>query len=340
MNFKSLACAVAAVFLAAAGASTQVLAAGTDGLAGLQAKVNESAKRAGVPAPDVRDALAGKGEAKEKSDGEKARADQLSRMPRIERIVAVPTNAVRAVEGSDGKILYLVDGGRFALVGTMVDVWHRKKLETIEDVEDAVSHINLNRMGFDLARTNHVTVGTGGEHVTLFVDPRCGWCHKLLEEVAEDEELFRKYTFDIVVVAVLGDDSRRLAERLHCAKETNQKKKFEALLAGRSGITKLEENPSCDRAILKTTELQQHALDINAVPMVVSPDHRFVRGKPESLRAFLDVEEAKLARERARAEEQAKLKRAEKELASGGTDGVAGKKRVPLRPEAEVKKAE
>lgn len=313
------------------------------GLQILQQKVNASAEKLGIPAPDVRKELMGGKEEKEqeakKVRGQGSNPLTLSSLPKIDRIVAIPANTVRAIEGRDGRVLYLVDNGRFALVGTMVDIWNRKKLSSLDEIEDAVNHIDLTRMGFDLEKTNHIKIGNVGNvgkrdsnesPVTIFVDPRCGWCHRLLKEIQSSPDLLEKYAFNIVVVSVLGDESKALAKRLVCAKESKEskegidsRKKFQALVEGRSGL--MDENllpqipkSECEaraKKVLRNTELQQHALDINSVPFVISSDKRFVRGKPQDLRAFLDEKEAMKAMERSREAQRAALRKAEKELA-------------------------
>lgn len=324
------------------------------GLQILQQKVNASAEKLGIPAPDVRKELMGGKEEKEQ-EAKKVRGQgtnpspslspspsnplTLSSLPKIDRIVAIPANTVRAIEGRDGRVLYLVDNGRFALVGTMVDIWNRKKLSSLDEIEDAVNHIDLTRMGFDVEKTNHIKIGNVGKRdsnespVTIFVDPRCGWCHRLLKEIQSSPDLLEKYAFNIVVVSVLGDESKALAKRLVCAKESKEgkenkegidsRKKFQALVEGRSGL--MDENllpqiskSECEaraKKVLRNTELQQHALDINSVPFVISSDKRFVRGKPQDLRAFLDENEAMKAMERSREAQRAALRKAEKELA-------------------------
>lgn len=320
INTKKLTAAAAGVLLALTASVAAVQAAGLDDL---QKKVNESAAKAGVKAPDVRAELAGKA----KAETDEVKAGDL---PRIKRIVAMPANVIRAIEGRDGKVMYMIDNGRFALIGNMVDVWNRKSLMMLDAVDDAINHIDLQRMGFDLKKTNHITVGTGARRVTLFVDPRCGWCHRLMKEMQDDQAIFKDYTFDIVIVGLLGDESKALAERLACTTETDQMKKFNALVEGRAGVMALPENKGCNKQVLKDTELQRHAMDIQSVPLVITPDKRFARGKPENLRAFLDVNEAKLAKERAEKAQQAALKKAEKDLAKD-PDAKPERKRIPLR---------
>ena len=164
-----------------------------------------------------------------------------------------------------------------------------------------------------------------GGFLNLVIAPAC-WV-QLLEEINDDSAYLKDFTFDIVILKVLGDDSGVLAEKLACARTSNQMEKFKALLGGGEAINKLEQVDKCNRRIVKDTEVQRLALNINSVPMVITHDKRFVRGKPSDLRLFLDPEEAERAREREEAQQRQLLKDAAEALMAGPEE--AG--RVPLK---------
>ena len=333
MKLTKLSILTAAAFM---GLATMNLSYAAGGLDALQAKVNAEAQKAGIKAPDVKKELAEKAEAEHADEDSEKRPTDITKFARVEKMISMNVNNVRAVQYADGRIAYILDDGRFALTGTMIDVWNRRKIESLSELADAVSHIDLQRIGFELEKTNHITVGTGGERVKVFVDPRCGYCHQVLKEISENSDL-KKYTFDIVIVKILGEGSGVLAEKLACAKTTNQMEKFKALVAGKKAIDELEQVEKCDRTVLNDTELQRNALNIQGVPFIVSSDKRFVRGKPQSLRAFLDVNEAKLERERQENAQKAALKKAADDMASddpsrGGAKRLKDdRKRIPLR---------
>lgn len=271
-RFRMTALAVAAALLA----SSPLSAAGLDDL---QAKVDTAAREAGVPAPDVRKELAADAAQKKTTD---------KKVAPITKIVAIDTDTLRAIQSDDGRIMYVLDNGRFAFVGKMIDVWERKELNTIADIENAVNHIRLEKLGFSLDKVNHFSVGSGEKHITAFVDPQCGWCHKLMQEVSANPELFKTYTFDFVVVPVLGPRSEKLAKRLYCAKDADDGTKFRLMLGGASSVESLEEDPSCDTAVYEQTRVIAGAIGVQSVPMVVAHDGRFEKGKPRDLMAFLE----------------------------------------------------
>ena len=273
------------------------------GISVLQEKVNKIAEKNGIKAPDVRKELAGKAEATSEEEKEAETREALKNVSPIERIVAIPSETIRAIKSKDGRMMYLVDNGRFVLIGKLVDVWNKKELSTIEEIADAVSHIDLARMGFKLDKVNHISVGTGEKHVVVFVDPQCGWCHKLMDEFNKNPEFRKRYTFDYVVVPVLGERSNQLSKKLFCAKTEDAEEKFRALSAGARAIEALDLKDDCDADVFNQTRVIAQAVGVQGVPMLIAHDGRFTRGKPQDLMAFLEPvsEDVKAAEETAKA---------------------------------------
>ena len=257
------------------------------GIDDFQAKVNKIAAEKGVPAPDVKKELLGKAGVTSEEEKEEAAKNALKNVSPIERIVAIDTDTIRAIKSRDGKLMFLVDNGRFAFLGKMIDVWSRKELTTIEDIADAVSHIDLARMGFKLDKVNHISVVAGSMHITAFVDPQCGWCHKLIAEINAKPELQKDYTFDFVVVPVLGQRSEMLAKKIFCA-DADDAAKYRALTDGARSIEALKQKDECPQEVFAQTRVIAQAVGVQGVPMVISHDGRFERGKPRDLMAFLE----------------------------------------------------
>lgn len=273
------------VAVAAATAITAVSSYAAGTIEDFQARVNKIAAEKGVPAPDVKKDL----EAQARVDAQEEQTrEALAKVSPIERIVAIDADVIRAIKSKDGKIMYLVDNGRFAFIGKMVDVWNRKELSTIEDIADAVSHIDLKRVGFKLDQVNHISVGSGAKQVVAFVDPQCGWCHKLVGELNANPDYYKNYTWNFVILPVLGDRSVQLSKKLHCAKTTDQGEKFKAFQGGFRAIEALEQQSDCDMTNFESTLTVARALGVQGVPMVIAPDGRFERGKPRDLKAFLE----------------------------------------------------
>ena len=208
--------------------------------------------------------------------------------PKIERIVDMGISKVRAVKGKDGTIMFIADMGRFVFTGSVYDLWQKKQLTTIDEISDAVSRIDPSGLNLRFEAMNLARVGTGKKHVTLFVDPLCGWCHKLMNEVVADVALKDEYTFDFLVIPALGKASDELSKRLFCS-ETDPAKRFEVLRGGRDAIEKLPAvSQACKSEGSDRTKMTSTFLGVQAVPFVIAPDGRFSRGKPANLRAFLE----------------------------------------------------
>ena len=302
MKKSTLTLVAASVILAC----SNVFAAGDPlGLDNLQEKINRIAAQKGIKAPDLRKELATIVEGGELPDGMKAPAramagkaveepdesslqEAIKKRPSIKKIVNIEANQVRAIEKSDGTIMYMIDNGRFALTGKMVDVWNFKPLNTIDDIDYAVHHINLDNMGFDAADFNSVSVGKGKKHVTIFVDPRCTWCHRLMDEIEAKPALKDEYTFDFIIIASLGPESQRLTQLLYCAKDKDPKKKWEALKSGFRAIESLEQEEVCDSTVLRETDIKRYLMGIRGVPFVINHDGTFTKGMPRDLTAFLE----------------------------------------------------
>lgn len=224
----------------------------------------------------------------EAGEGGRGLLQATGQTPKIERIVDMGISKVRAVKGKDGTIMFIADMGRFVFTGSVYDLWQKKQLTTIDEISDAVSRIDLAGLNLRPERLNLARVGTGKKHVTIFVDPLCGWCHKLMNEVVADASLKDEYTFDFLVIPALGKASDELSKRLFCS-ESDPSKRFEVLRGGREAIEKLSKpSSSCKAEGYDRTKMTSSFLGVQAVPFLIAPDGRFSRGKPANLRSFLE----------------------------------------------------
>lgn len=202
------------------------------------------------------------------------------RAAKIDEIVALPIKGVRAIQ-SDGQIVFISDNGRFVISGQIYDVWGKKPLSTMSEMRDVAERLHLKEMGMDVDKLNTISFGHGPKDVVLFVDPRCSVCHKL---IGEAKPLAEEYTFKIVVIPALGDESNRLAKALHCAKDKTNA--LDALLNNNLGS--LPSKSPCDPAQYDQTLMTAHLIGIQGVPFVVAPDGRVSNGRPNNLRAWLE----------------------------------------------------
>ncbi len=267
---------------------TLPLTAQASGLDSFQDKVNQIAEKHNVEAPNVKN-LGGKNQVKNDEE-ETGDVNPIKALPKIKKMVSIPTNAIHVVQAEDGYTMYIIDNGHFALVGNLVDIWNQKVLTTPDEIQEAISKIDLKRIGFKVENLNHITLGKGKEVVTVFVDPRCGYCHQLMSEINADPMFLKSYTFHFIITPVLGKPSQILSKKLLCTTETDQKAKFDALRGGSRAIDALpmDSDGVCENEDqLNKTTLIAKAIGLQGVPMVIAPDGRFSRGKPESLKDFL-----------------------------------------------------
>ena len=198
---------------------------------------------------------------------------------KIDAIATLPIRSLKAVE-SEGKIVFMSENGRFALVGQMYDIWQKKPLDTIAQIRDAGSKLSFKGMGLDIDELNTLSMGSGKEQVVAFVDPNCPICHTLMKDA---KGLTEQYTFKFVVVPALGKDSVAPTKAVACAKD-----RAEALTAFMGNTIKsLPTQEPCDMKRYSTTLIAADLMGINGVPLVVAPNGDISRGRPSNLSSWL-----------------------------------------------------
>lgn len=202
-----------------------------------------------------------------------------------EKIVSLPFGKMLAAEG-EGKILYMSENGRFVLSGRMIDLWEKKEITSVSQLENVYATINLRRMGFEPEKLNTLIVGSGAKEVTFFVDPTCEPCHALMSEAIElSEQNKDQYRFNFIVVPALGDHANLLAKGMFCSTDTD-KQKLDALL--KNTIPTLTQPESCDTAGYNLTLIGAQSLGIDGVPFLINHDGVPYRGKPANLKNWLE----------------------------------------------------
>ncbi len=197
----------------------------------------------------------------------------------IEDIVNLPIKGMRAVQ-SNGQTVLLSDNGRFVFTGQLYDLWYKKSLNTLAEMREVVDRIDLKRMGLDIDKLNTVSLGSGPKQVGVFVDPRCHYCHALMNDA---QALVKQYTFKLVAIPVLGEASNRLAKAMSCAK--NKKQALKAL--ANQTLDKLPTQSACSTEQYDRTLLAAQLMNIEGVPYVIAPNGQISYGRPMNLQAWL-----------------------------------------------------
>lgn len=198
---------------------------------------------------------------------------------KLDKVVELPIKKLSAVEAG-GEIMFISSNGRFVVKGQIYDIWYKKSLDNMAEIEDSATKVHFDKMQADFSQYNTITIGKGEKHVALFVDPNCGICHKLIKDA---EKLTDEYTFNIVVIPALGDESAELSKKLFCAEDSSLR--LEALMNNAIETLKVKEN--CDMTNYNSTLYLATILGIDAVPYSVAHDGRIQRGYIGSLEKWL-----------------------------------------------------
>lgn len=203
----------------------------------------------------------------------------------IEQMATIPSGDLKVIE-SKGELLFMGSNGRFIIKGgVLYDAWNRKALRTVADVNHSANRIDLGAMKINIADFRPLSFGTGAKHVTVFVDPRCPWCAKLMDLIRDTPRLQDEYTFDLLPIPVLGDESQALVRQLGCAKDRSAARDALMQETYRTPLVQIE---PCDLAPLQKTLVFAQFLGVNGVPYLIAPDGRIQRGMPSDLAAWLE----------------------------------------------------
>lgn len=205
--------------------------------------------------------------------------------PAIDQLTTLPTGDMKVID-SKGELLFMSGNGRWIIKGgTLYDAWNRKALKTVAEVDDSATRVDLAAMKIQVADFRPLSFGKGPQHITVFVDPKCPWCAKLMAMMRDTPRLGTTYTFDLLPIGMLGSESQQLTRQLGCAKDREAAR--EALM--REDYTKpLEQVEKCDLTAMQKTLVLAHLLGVPGVPYLIAPDGRVQRGMPANLVDWLE----------------------------------------------------
>lgn len=248
----------------------------------------------------------------------------------VKDMVEVPDGPFHAVESEKGDILFVSASGRWVIGGLAFDIWAKKQLKNVNDMRHSFTHIDLKTMGVTPDAIGAVTLGKGSKEVVIFVDPNCTWCHKLIEEIQNDQALQADYRFKLLFIPALGKPSYEKVKAMYCATDTSDKTLLGAF-NNRSELS-LPQKQQCDTQLLDKRIMTAAAVGVQGVPFIIAHDGRFTRGKPQDLKAWLF--EGERENELKAAQYREAIKRAAKRIMTekGSLDGQAVS--IPANPPA------
>lgn len=191
----------------------------------------------------------------------------------------LPVETLKVLE-RDGQLFFISGNGRYVFRGEVYDTWTQTPIDTIPQARHSASRILLDKMGVRISELFTLQLGDGPQQVVFFTDPQCTHCHALADEA---RALGAEYTFWLVPVPALGDESNRLVRRLACARDTGQQ--LAALLNGTIGdLATLETCPDegYTRNLLTATRI-----GVDGIPYLIAADGRVSRGRPGNFKHWL-----------------------------------------------------
>ncbi|WP_411961112.1 DsbC family protein (plasmid) [Pseudomonas mandelii] len=197
-----------------------------------------------------------------------------------DNLVGLPVSGL-AVAEKNGKLRYVSDNGRFLLEGRMYDTWNKEYIDSLEMADRASKYIDFQKMKFNVGDLDPLVLGTGKKQVTIFVDPYCGFCHKMFMQM---QELKNEYTFNIVQLPILGESSVSRVRDVLCAED-----KVEALnsvLAG-DNKTSLKQTATCDQLPVNKRLVTAQFFAIKGVPHSIRQDGFITKGFIPDLKSWL-----------------------------------------------------
>lgn len=212
---------------------------------------------------DVKEDLAGKGE--------------------IIGIQPMPIDKVYFVEASKGTYIVSADG-RFVFEGSLRDVWHNKKIDSLADAQSTV-RTPLKNMNFD--PLNDLPAWQVGNpdiprQGLVFVDPTSDITQTFLKHVIANSE---KYNFTVSLMPLVGGEpAMERAIKLHCAEDR------ELALIDLANYTKksfANTRQDCETSTVMFGMIVKDIFRVRSLPHFVREDGLVSHGYPTDLDAWL-----------------------------------------------------
>jgi thiol:disulfide interchange protein DsbC len=208
---------------------------------------------------------------------------------KIDGMQDLPITGLKMIKTGE-QVMFVSSNGRFGIYGgKLLDVWTQQEIKDIPDIDKIANRIDLPRMKLNLDDLGPVTVGHGKDKVLVIVDPRCPYCAKVIKDL---QALQDKYTFKLVMVPVLGQESQNIVVQLACQLSSQDKK------AQESAATRLlkqnyiglptDSPPQCNKEPLQKAVVTAKLFGLQGVPFLIAPDGRTHSGAPEILADWLE----------------------------------------------------
>lgn len=195
----------------------------------------------------------------------------------------MPSPRFYVVESPDRGMGLLSANGRYWIDGQVFDLWQGKELTSVQAVRDSRQFVDARKL--DLHERATFAFGAGTEEVTIFTDPSCPYCQKMLEQAVEISDTSDRYRFSVIELPALGEASLPAVKRLWCSTGPTKAWLKASLQSDTSGLT---HNPGCDTGKMVSAFVAADMIGIDAVPMAVLPNGYLQRGLTSSLKEILE----------------------------------------------------
>lgn len=208
----------------------------------------------------------------------------LGKYGAINTIQELPISRMYFVEAQNGSFIISSDG-RFAIEGTVKDVWHRKTLKTVEDVR-ATLRMPLKEMKFDFQK-DLASLVIGNPDIPrqgiIFGDPTAKHTQDLVSKINANKD---KYHFVFVMMPLIGgEEAVERSMSVLCAPD--RKLAIEDL-ANNTSESFLDTNDGCPDQNLMFTVYMQEIFKITNLPHLVREDGLVSKGAPIQLDEWLE----------------------------------------------------
>jgi thiol:disulfide interchange protein DsbC len=214
---------------------------------------------------------------------------------KIDGMQDLPITGLKMIKTGD-KVVFMSSNGRFALYGgKLLDVWTQQEIRDLPDIDRIANRIDLTRMKLNIDDLGPVTAGHGKDTVLIFIDPRCPYCGKVMKDL---QALQDRYTFKLVMVPILGQESQNVVVQLACQLASGDKKVQDSVrqrLLKQDYASLPTGNPAqCNKEPLQKAIVTAKLFGLPGVPYLIAPDGRTHSGAPEALADWLENKTAEV----------------------------------------------
>lgn len=207
---------------------------------------------------------------------------------KIDGMQDLPISGLKMVKTGE-QTVFMSSNGRFAFYGgKLMDVWTQQEIKELADIDNIAKRIDLSKMKLNVDDLGPVTVGQRKASVLVFIDPRCPYCGKLMQDL---QALKDQYTFKLVMVPILGAESQNIVVQLACQWGSSDAKakdivRDRLLKQDYAGLPS-EQPTQCNKEPLQKALVTAKLFGLQGVPFLIAPDGRTHSGAPAVLADWL-----------------------------------------------------